>query len=145
MEPGWAHRDGSPPDGDEMSDLAGLTRPRGAVRGPDDQSWIPLPPPSPVSSASGGGYGDGVEGGGWDIDLEAGLIVTGFGWVRDGLGCVMSLCMWPFVGSCMRVCPCLSSSVGICECVHVCVFIWKVKITERKENQTGPKAITLIT
>lgn len=38
MEPGWAYRDGSPPDGDEMGNLAELTTPRGAFREPCDQS-----------------------------------------------------------------------------------------------------------
>lgn len=43
MEPGWVGRDGSPPDGDEMGDLAALRRPWGAYGRSGDQNEMAEP------------------------------------------------------------------------------------------------------
>lgn len=45
MEPGWACKDGSPPDGNEVGDVEGLMWPRGTFTRPGDQPLMPKSSP----------------------------------------------------------------------------------------------------
>lgn len=65
---------------------------------------------------------DWVEGKGWDIDLEDGLVVTGFGWMRDRV-CDTSVCVsnsrFIYANVHLWAPMCIILHESVCLCVRV--------------------------